>query len=160
MPRPAERDSGGVERVEVAHDGLAKAHDARLFQRRELLAFVFDEHVDGMHRLERAADTARPLACSSNDDAELAEALSHQRRDDVAFSNLYRADDEGIALELRHTLIIEAPSTHAEELCDSTDGMSRPRGRSAIESAKDRRMRSKTNAMATPNRRPFSSRAT
>ena len=110
MPRPPKRDGGGIERLEIAHHALAQAHQARLLQRRELLALIFDEHVDRVNRLERAAEALGAFARSASHDAELAEALGHERGHDVAFPNIYGTDDERVALEQRHTVIVRVSS--------------------------------------------------
>ena len=81
-PRPPRRAPRGCRatpaRVRTMRDSLSVASSR---------ALVLEQHRDGVHRLERAADATRPLAGAAHDRAQLARLLGHERRDDVASPN-------------------------------------------------------------------------
>ena len=65
------------------------------------------------------------------------------------------SDDQRVAVDAAHPTIMAS----VLDACDSSEGMSWPRGLRTIESASDRRIRSSTKTMAIPNLRPCPSRA-
>ena len=120
-----------------------------LLEGREVAALLVEEHRDRVNRLERAADATGPFSRAADDGADLPDLFGDERGDEIALAELDGPDDERFALEEGHPT-----SMPRDSVCDSSAGMSCPRGLRTMESASDSRMSKRTNAIATPNRRP------
>src|SRR5262249_7487093 len=152
---PGERAPRRVHATQVARQRGAHRRDRRFTKMKELARRRL-VHLDGerVKRLEGAAESFLTAARAAPERRDASERLRGQRRRENALAVLGAAEQErtGAMRRARGPRRAHVRWTQAET-AESSCGMSCPRGFSTMLRASVNRMRSSTNAMATPNRR-------